>query len=52
VAFDAGLYTFTYDPPPERPRKEPTKARYTYVYEYDGVSWLIAHHHSSVRPKK
>jgi uncharacterized protein (TIGR02246 family) len=46
VAFDAGLYTFTYgtgDPP--------TAARYTYVYEYDGGRWLIAHHHSSKRPE-
>jgi uncharacterized protein (TIGR02246 family) len=45
VALDAGLYTFTYA------AKEPTKARYTYVYEYDGGRWLIAHHHSSKRPK-
>ena len=46
VALDAGLYTFTYGTP-----KEPTPARYTYVYEYDGGRWLIAHHHSSKRPK-
>jgi uncharacterized protein (TIGR02246 family) len=52
VAFDAGLYTFTYNPPPPRPAKEPTKARYTYIYEYDGGRWLIVHHHSSVRPVK
>jgi uncharacterized protein (TIGR02246 family) len=52
VALDVGLYTFTYAPPPPRPAKDPTKARYSYVYEYDGVHWLIAHHHSSVRPKE
>jgi uncharacterized protein (TIGR02246 family) len=45
VAFDAGLYTFTYESIP------PTAARYTYIYEYDGVRWVIAHHHSSKRPK-
>jgi uncharacterized protein (TIGR02246 family) len=46
VAFDIGLYTFTYgtgDPP--------TAARYTFVYEYDGGRWLIVHHHSSKRPE-
>ena len=47
VAFDAGLYTFTYD----KPGEPPTAARYTYVYEYTGGRWLIAHHHSSKRPK-
>jgi uncharacterized protein (TIGR02246 family) len=46
VAFDAGLYTFTYGN-----GDSPTAARYTYVYEYDGGRWLIAHHHSSKRPK-
>jgi len=46
VAFDAGLYTFTYGN-----QNPPTAARYTYVYEYDGGRWLIAHHHSSKRPK-
>jgi uncharacterized protein (TIGR02246 family) len=46
VALDAGLYTFTY-----RTGAPPTAARFTYVYEYDGGRWLIAHHHSSKRPK-
>jgi uncharacterized protein (TIGR02246 family) len=46
VAFDAGLYTFTYGN-----QNPPTPARYTYIYEYDGGRWLIAHHHSSKRPK-
>lgn len=48
LAFDAGLYTFAYDPPTGP--KDPTKARYTYVYQYDGGRWLIAHHHSSKWP--
>jgi uncharacterized protein (TIGR02246 family) len=51
VAFDVGLYTFTYKPPPPRPPKDPTKARYTYIYEYDGGRWLITHHHSSKQPE-
>lgn len=51
MAFDAGLYTFTYQPPPPKPPKDPTYARYTYVYEYVRGRWLIAHHHSSVRPE-
>ncbi|HEV3396226.1 MAG TPA: SgcJ/EcaC family oxidoreductase [Xanthobacteraceae bacterium] len=46
VAFDAGLYTFTYGT-----GAPATAARFTYIYEYDGGRWLIAHHHSSKRPK-
>jgi len=46
MAVDAGLYTFTY----RKEGEKPTPARYTYVYRYDGGRWLIAHHHSSVRP--
>jgi uncharacterized protein (TIGR02246 family) len=49
MAFDAGHYTFTYSPPPPK-TKDPTLARYTYVYKYEGGTWLIAHHHSSVCP--
>jgi uncharacterized protein (TIGR02246 family) len=45
VAFDAGLYTFTYGA-----GGDPTKARYTYVYRYERGAWLIAHHHSSADP--
>lgn len=46
MAFDAGLYTFTF-----RNGEAPAKARYTYVYKYyDDGGWLIAHHHSSVDP--
>jgi uncharacterized protein (TIGR02246 family) len=46
VALDAGLYTFTYGT-----GAPPTPARFTYVYEYDGGRWLIAHHHSSKQPQ-
>jgi uncharacterized protein (TIGR02246 family) len=46
VAFDAGLYTFTYGT-----GAPATAARYTYVYKYEGGGWLIAQHHSSVRPE-
>jgi uncharacterized protein (TIGR02246 family) len=46
VAFDAGLYTFTYGT-----GAPPTPARFTYIYEYDDGHWLIAHHHSSKQPK-
>jgi uncharacterized protein (TIGR02246 family) len=48
IASDIGLYTFTYGAP-ERPPDTP--ARYTFVYEFDGRRWLIAHHHSSKRPE-
>jgi len=46
IVYDIGLYTFTYQ------GKPPTKARYTFIYEYepDGKTWLIVHHHSSKQP--
>ena len=46
AAFDAGLYTFSFGN-----GNPPVAARFTYIYEYDGGRWLIAHHHSSKRPK-
>jgi len=50
IAFDAGLYTFTVngDQPDTRVK---VPARYTYIYQLKGDRWLIAHHHSSVRPE-
>jgi hypothetical protein len=49
----AGLYTFTVDEGTSRLDKP---ARYTFVYVFmqDGGRgrWLIAHHHSSLQPKK
>jgi uncharacterized protein (TIGR02246 family) len=58
MAFDSGLYTFTYakcpqPPQPPDPKCPATvKARYTYVYKHVGGTWLIWHHHSSVQPVK
>jgi uncharacterized protein (TIGR02246 family) len=46
AALDAGLYTFAYGN-----GDAPTPARFTYIYEFEGGRWLIAHHHSSKRPK-
>jgi uncharacterized protein (TIGR02246 family) len=58
MAFDAGLYTFTFAACPQPPKPpDPNcpasvKARYTYVYKYyDDGGWLIAHHHSSKQPE-
>lgn len=45
VAFDAGLYTFTFGT-----SGAVTPARYTYIYEYQEGRWLIVHHHSSKQP--
>ena len=50
TAFDTGLYTFTVDG--DQPgTRVPIRARYTYIYQLHGGRWLIAHHHSSARPK-
>ena len=46
VAQDVGVYTFTFK------GGQKVQARYTYVYEYENGSWLIAHHHSSAMPEK
>ncbi|HUN40377.1 MAG TPA: SgcJ/EcaC family oxidoreductase [Acetobacteraceae bacterium] len=49
MAFDTGLYDFTVDgsKPDERTQ---IKARYTFIYEPRGRTWLIVHHHSSALP--
>lgn len=47
TAFDAGIYTFTYQKTGEQ-----ATGRYTYTYKWDGNQWLITSHHSSVLPEK
>jgi|WetSurMetagenome_2_1015567.scaffolds.fasta_scaffold97458_2 uncharacterized protein (TIGR02246 family) len=47
MAVDSGLYTFTF-----LKTGETAKARYTFVYKWDGKQWLIISHHSSLMPEK
>ncbi|MBO6728317.1 MAG: SgcJ/EcaC family oxidoreductase [Maricaulis sp.] len=46
IAVDSGLYTFTM-----RASGAVVKARYTFVYKWDGTNWLIISHHSSGMPE-
>ena len=46
IAVDSGLYTFTL-----AARGETVKARYTFVYKWNGTEWLIISHHSSAMPE-
>ena len=45
MVVDTGLYTFTFAKTGEK-----VKARYSFVYKWDGKSWLIVSHHSSLIP--
>jgi uncharacterized protein (TIGR02246 family) len=45
-AVDAGLYTFTFGS-----TGEVVPARYSFSYRWDGSTWLITSHHSSVQPE-
>lgn len=44
-AVDAGTYRFALHDP-----EASVEARYTFVYEPEGGSWRIVHHHSSLQP--
>lgn len=46
IAVDSGLYTFTL-----AAKGETVKARYSFVYKWDGAQWLIISHHSSAMPE-
>ena len=46
VAVDSGLYTFTF-----AKTGDVAKARYSFVYKWDGENWLIVSHHSSLLPE-
>ena len=50
VAYDIGLYSFELNGE-HTPNRETIKARYTFIYKWDGKRWLIAHHHSSAEPE-
>lgn len=47
MAVDSGLYTFTF-----AQTGEVVRARYSFVYRWDGSRWLITSHHSSVMPEE
>lgn len=49
IAYDIGLYSFELNGEHTTSR-ETIKARYTFIYRWDGKRWLIAHHHSSAEP--
>lgn len=46
---NSGLYTFSYT---ENGKTVEVPARYTFLYEKKGESWMIVKHHSSVRPEQ
>jgi uncharacterized protein (TIGR02246 family) len=49
IAYDIGLYSFEVNGEHTTSR-ETIRARYTFIYKWDGKRWLIAHHHSSTEP--
>jgi hypothetical protein len=49
VAYNIGLYSFELNREHAASR-ETIRARYTFVYKWDGKQWLIAHHHYLQEP--
>jgi uncharacterized protein (TIGR02246 family) len=49
IAYDIGLYSFEVNGE-NTTNRETIRARYTFIYKWDGRRWLIAHHHSSEEP--
>jgi len=45
IAMHAGIYTFTFEGGAE------VQARFSFVYRWNGVRWLIVEHHSSQMPE-
>lgn len=45
IAINSGVYTFTFS------NGSRVKARYTYVYRWNGSRWMIVEHHSSQMPE-
>ena len=46
LAINSGIYTFTFKDGVS------VQARYTFVYRWNGESWLITEHHSSQMPEQ
>jgi uncharacterized protein (TIGR02246 family) len=45
IAINSGIYTFTFK------GGNKVKARYTFVYRWNGLRWMIIEHHSSQMPE-
>jgi uncharacterized protein (TIGR02246 family) len=45
VAINSGIYTFSFK------RNIPIRARFTFIYRWNGKRWLIMTHHSSQMPE-
>ena len=44
IAINSGLYTFTFED------DSSVRARFTFVYRWNGQRWMIVEHHSSAMP--
>ncbi len=45
IAINSGIYEFSFN------NGSTVRARYTFVYRWNGVRWLIVEHHSSQMPE-